>query len=442
MTLVAVLFLAQALHLTAADAQPRPLTRIGNSEKICQLTGEKDWETGRPTAAKTFSKAGLDAVDLGYPIEHQGKLILLFGDSWPPPHGGGPAGEIPADDAVGVTTRTEPPTKDACLQLQINHNRSGEKRFAPATVAGPTRVKQGFFNVPSGGVSAAGALFAFFWTNHCSDPNDLQPSVDRPLSRPPPTPKCPETDDRNSVGRSVMAQSKDEGRSFSQVVPMPTGFVYATAVDSSPLTDLPEDQRRGVFIFGVPRYRASVPYLAYSPAGSLADATWAFFTGREANGRPKWVTRGEWNAARLPWRPPGEAEVFRPPTNLGRCLGEISVTWNRPLHMWLMLYNGVLGIAARVAPAPWGPWSEPTRLLGGPDDIGCKLVMTPDGCGNRRDFWPDGHINGKFVGGGLYAPFVLDRYTTGDGGRRSTIYWVVSTWNPYEVNVMRTTIEK
>jgi hypothetical protein len=24
------------------------------------------------------------------------------------------------------------------------------------------------------------------------------------------------------------------------------------------------------------------------------------------------------------------------------------------------------------------------------------------------------------------------------GGRSSTIYWVVSTWNPYEVSVMRT----
>jgi hypothetical protein len=28
-------------------------------------------------------------------------------------------------------------------------------------------VKQGYFNVPSGGVSSGGKLHAFFWTNHC-----------------------------------------------------------------------------------------------------------------------------------------------------------------------------------------------------------------------------------------------------------------------------------
>jgi O-glycosyl hydrolase len=71
--------------------------------------------------------------------------------------------------------------------------------------------------------------------------------------------------------------------------------------------------------------------------------------------------------------------------------------------------------------------------------------MTQNGCGNQRDFWPGEHKNGKFVGGGFYAPYVLNRFTTGaDGGgdeRRSTIYWLVSTWNPYEVSVMRTTLQ-
>src|SRR3982074_1793670 len=95
--------LAGAPGAAAAEAgAPAPLTRSGNSEKICQLTGDTDWQTGRPTAASTFSHFGLDAVDLGYPVEHAGKLILLFGDSWPAHHAGGAAGEIPPDDAVGV----------------------------------------------------------------------------------------------------------------------------------------------------------------------------------------------------------------------------------------------------------------------------------------------------------------------------------------------------
>jgi hypothetical protein len=460
---LAVLLMAQAAgtespHLNAADTgTPDPPVRIGRSEKVCQLTGEIDWETGLPTAAKTFTSAGLDAADLGYPVEHGDKLILLFGDSWPPPHGGGAAGELPPDDAVGVTTRKDPPTeKDGrCLELEVHHRSRPTKAFLPATILGPTRVKQGFFNVPSGGVTAAGHLFAFFWTDHCSDPTPLRPLTGNPLARPPRVPgrDCPEVDGRNSIGRGVLARSDDEANTFSHVVSMPTGFVYSTAINSNLQPDLPQDQRLGIFIFSAPRYRASVPYLAYAAVESLADpATWRFFTGRTAEGKPIWVTYDEWQrspAGNVPqpagWRPPGGAELFTPNSDMERCVGEFSVTWNAPLHMWLMLYNCDFGgIKARVAPAPWGPWSAPTHMFVPEDKLGCHLVMTAEGCGNRRNYWPR-RKDRKFVGGGLYAPFVLNRFTTqasGDGpGRRATIYWVVSSWNPYQVSVIRATLQ-
>jgi len=232
---------------------------------------------------------------------------------------------------------------------------------------------------------------------------------------------------------------------------MPPGFVYVTAVNSRQQVDLPESQRSGVYVFGVPRYRASAPYLAQAPIESFADPdTWRFFVGRADNGQPRWASRVEWTRGAAPdgplsagWRPPGEAEIFIPVLEGGRCIGEFSVTWNSPLQMWLMLYNCPGGILARVAPAPWGPWSLPTTILGPNDNLGCRLLMLPEGCGKRRDFWPSQHVNGKFVGGGTYASYVLNRYTTAAGvgsGRSSTIYWVVSTWNPYEVSVMRTTL--
>ncbi len=130
---------------------PAPVMRIGGSDKVCQLTGDVDWETGRPTAARTLANFGLDAVDLGFPVEHAGKLLLLFGDSWPPHHPGGPAGELPPDDAVGVVLRQAPPDDDGkCLELRINEKPGPAPIFAPATIVGPTPVKQGFFNVPPG----------------------------------------------------------------------------------------------------------------------------------------------------------------------------------------------------------------------------------------------------------------------------------------------------
>jgi len=62
----------------AAAAQygaPDVVKQIGPSEKICQLTGDIDWETGRPTASRTLTNFGLQATDLGYPVEHDGNSI-------------------------------------------------------------------------------------------------------------------------------------------------------------------------------------------------------------------------------------------------------------------------------------------------------------------------------------------------------------------------------
>jgi hypothetical protein len=83
-----------------------------------------------------------------------------------------------------------------------------------------------------------------------------------------------------------------------------------------------------------PSLCASVPYLAYAPIESLADpATWRFFAGRAHNGQPKRVSRPEWARGAAPedprpaaWWPPGEAEIFLPLLEDGRCIGEFSVT--------------------------------------------------------------------------------------------------------------------
>ena len=39
--------------------------------------------------------------------------------------------------------------------------------------------------------------------------------------------------------------------------------------------------------------------------------------------------------------------------------------------------------------------------------------------------------------GGEYGPYVISRFTTGANGK-CRIYYTMSTWNPYQVVVMRT----
>jgi hypothetical protein len=419
---------------------------FGPSEKVCQLTGEKDWASGDPTTT-TFNttQSGLMGTDLGYPVEHNQRLALLFGDTRSnPPRGSDEIG--PPDDAVGWITSRTPPTADACTDLRLNTEQAAANLLRSPIIVSDGVIKQGLFNVPSGGVSSDGWLYAFFWTDHCNNT--------------PKTP-CPETEGLNSIGRGVLARSNDQGATFVDPVPMPKGFVYSTAVNATRALETTASrgrlgaQRLGVFVFAVPRYRGSVPYLAYAPPGKTGNpSAWSFLVGLQSNGQPSWTSFNAWQsrARGHQWTPPGHPEIFST-SGADRCVGEFSVTWNQPLNVWLLLYNCNLGrpsqsIVARIAEAPWGPWSEPQVVLD-PDRDGswCKLLMRHkdlDGaCKGRPDDWSlgDGPRDGDF-----YAPFVMERYTTPERTffprrRVATIYWLVSTWNPYQVIVMRTRLQ-
>jgi hypothetical protein len=455
-------------------ANAATLSLVGSSAKICQLTGDTDWATNLPTAAQTQTRSGLVAVDLGFPVDSgERALYLLFGDSRPTVT----LNPVPPDDALGVTTRTAAPDPATCLDLQLVTAAPGA--FAHPTVAPP--ILQGAFNVPSGGVFVGDTFYAFFWTDHCALPVILTPMPAAPLSRPAPSATCPEAPTYNSIGRSVLARAKPrDPAAFTQTdnrgphaehrfAGMPSGFVYTSAAQPAPHERrFDRDRARehdfdgrpdGIPVFGVPRYRASIPYLAIAPHATFGDPdTWRFFAGG-TGGHPTFITRREWESGRngSEWAPPPNAELYADSVIAGideRCIGEHSVTWNSALRAWLLLYVcGPYRVEARTAPEPWGPWSEPTVVLSLLDDPGivCTLIMNPTGagCPGLASYWaplspplPGGSV----VPGVLYASFVMDRFTKDTtppgaaGVRQATIYWLVSTWNPYQVAVMQSTL--
>jgi hypothetical protein len=434
---------------------------VGSSTKVCQLTGETDWASNQPTNAQTLSNFGLDAVDLGFPVDSgNGPLYLLFGDSWPPHHPAGSLPDVPPDDALGTTHRTAAPDASTCLDMQLAT--SSPHVYADPTVMPP--VKQGFFNVPTGGIFLDKSFFAFFWIDHCVLPSVLMPNTAAPLETPTANPpNCFEVPQSNSVGRSVIAwATPSDPVLFHRVgappgtvalppVAMPSGFVYVSA--ALPQFGIYKPGILGMApmipVFGVPRYRASVPYLALAPRSTFGNpSTWKFFAGY-ASGNPVWVDRQKWESGQNSsgqWVPPAGAEILTSAPASERCIGEHSVTWNRALKAWLMLYNcGPWNIEARTAPEPWGPWSDPVSLLNPIHDPGvaCSIIMSLTGCPGlqRRDYWPTG-IKGKYVPGFFYAPFVMNRYSQSaapppGSTRATTIYWTLSTWNPYDVIVMQ-----
>jgi hypothetical protein len=448
--------------LTGVRASAQTFSLYGVSQKVCQLNGQTDWATNTPTIAQTLTNFGMEAADLGAPVDTgAATLYFLFGDTRPNGHSPGSMPEVPPDDSVGMSSSSTPPTSTTCLGLQVETVTS-----APPTLVRPTitpAIDQGSFNVPTGGVYVGTSLYEFFWTNHCLNPGILVPSPTDPLvlpTTPPPWPPpvCPESASLNSIGISVLGQSVGSSDvSFSQpmvggtAVTMPSGFVYVNAVDATHLPNLaPSYQQLGIFITGVPRYRASVPYLAYATAANIGDPSqWMFFNGLSGSS-PNWISRAAWESkhdAKGLWVPPSSSVQIYNPSTSEQCIGEHSLTWNAPLNVWLLLYGCSGSVEARYAPAPWGPWSEPIVLLSVAHDPGlyCTLLQNATGCLGLTNYqlFP----NGKIWPGVLYAPFVLSRFTRDVSPpgphiiRRARIYWLVSTWNPYVVVVMQSTLQ-
>jgi hypothetical protein len=116
---------AASFAVTAALASDTTFKLVGDSTKVCQLNGDTDWLTGKPTEAQTLTNSGMYAADLGTPVDTGGsKLYFLFGDTWPsyPPPATGVA---TPNDAVGTSMLTATPTSTTCLDLKV------------ATVGGP-----------------------------------------------------------------------------------------------------------------------------------------------------------------------------------------------------------------------------------------------------------------------------------------------------------------
>src|SRR5262249_20989785 len=102
-------------------------------------------------------------------FEHKGKLYFLFGDT----------NGRPGDRDALAWTESKDPAK-----ILLHFYKAQDGKWLPLTVPG---IKQGAFEVPSGGVSVAGVMYLVCTTDHT---------------------------EKKTMGRSVLAGSHDDGRTF------------------------------------------------------------------------------------------------------------------------------------------------------------------------------------------------------------------------------------
>jgi len=359
----------------APESGPEKLVYVsGSTKKVCQLTGDVDRASGQPTLSETGKRFGILSTDLGSSFEHDGRLFFLFGDTW----------GRPGDRDVLAWTESK-----TLERILLNFYRDKDGKWLPLTVPG---VDQGAFDVPSGGVSVGGKMYVIVTTDW-----SLEKGV---------------------MGRSVLAVSQDDGRSFQALYDLScTKFINVSFWSSG----------GWLYIFGSGSYRKSDVYLARTRPADLTDRSrLLYFHGFNLKGLPQWSAR---ESEAVP--------LFHHPV-----VGEFSVAYCPPVRRYVLLYNSTSprGIILRSAATPWGPWSEGEVIFDPWRDHGYGTFMhIPNTFKAKKsdsvnDPWRDNEW------GGEYGPYVIARFTTGNA-RGCRIFYTMSTWNPYAVVVMQTDLK-
>jgi hypothetical protein len=353
--------------------------------KIAQLVGEIDRETNQPTLNQTQSRYKLWATDLGIPFRHQDRTFLLFGDS-----GGAHGG-----DAIAYTTDSNP--EDGIALTFLTQTDGSFKAIHIPDIS------QKPFEVPTEGTSIGGNMYVYHTTDSTGP---------------------------GKMGRTVVAVSTDAGETFQYLYDLSIQHfiqVSVVEVEAAEWPGLPQSVGEGLVMFGAGEYRESDVRLAFQPSEQIESReSFLYFSGLDDGGQPTWSAQEK-----------DAQPLFNQP-----CVGELSVTFNRSIGQWLMLYNCNLeprGINVRVADNPWGPWSPPQIIFNPLQDNGfCHFIHRSWTIENCDDLADPGE---EETNGGAYGPYQFEDLAIGDESQ-TTIYFTMSTWMPYTVVLMKATLGK
>jgi hypothetical protein len=364
---------------------------------------------------RTDLNAKLTGTDLGASFSTpSGRVFFLFGDT---EQAQGSARDKAADSIAYAPSDTDP---EHCVPLTFLRARDGgfqPPRLFESAYKGGANIPLGIFEVPTSGFVFNGTTYFTFATEAHGTPRRPTRSV---LAKMP----------------NLPGTTADERSDFTRIYDLPADRLLNV---SSVLVDdtwHPSRHPTRVLFFGSGTYRAGATiYLATVPLSGIEKGDLAYFE-QIAGGHAQWSTNSR-----------DAGGLFASDV---KCIGELSVTWNPYLHKWLMLYNcegPPRGILYRTAEEPWGPWSAAAILFDPRRDNGyCYFIHDhePANCPRETNNPQDDLVSrplGAASYGGEYGAYVIDAYTKGDSKMRtSTIYFTLSTWNPYQVVLMKSTL--
>lgn len=385
----AALVLGLAAWPRAAAQTPPQLTYIpASTVKINQIVGETDKQFHRPTLSRTETRYGLKGVDLGYSFENDGKAFFLFGDTL------GVEGH--AWDSMATSDAADPSGG-----VKLDFLSPGPGHYMTVR---PPGISMGPFEVPVSGIELDGKTYVVVLTGH----------------------NATRTADRSVLTRASSPITSTGFQPLRTIAAQPSGKFIKMSLHLQPAA-IPGLPAGGpyVLMWGTGRYRHSDAYLAIVPAASFESGNGTqYFRGLDA-GQPLWSS---------------SADDAAPLTSNGT-LGDLSVTWSKDLRLWLMTYDSrepaSRGILFSYSTTPWGPWSRPQVIFEAHRDGAMGKFIHQQ----NSDDGLSGPVIGKniadpnAVNGAQYGPYVVERWTKLKGSELD-LFWVLSTWNPYVVNIM------
>jgi hypothetical protein len=257
-----------------------------------------------------------------------------------------------------------------------------------------------------------------------------------------------------------------------------TGVGAKTVADPNPANGTVTNTEK-VFLWGRPSFagvsgKSAKVYLAVADVPSYngnGAFTWKprFFTGLNGSGNPVFTAGANQSKQNLAQPLKNMDGTDIEPLDI---VNQLTVRFIAALNKWVMIYGGDLdpalyaGAAAgdspvvrnprgavhiRFASQPWGPWTAPVPLVNA-DPVGMSpgqygingalhnpTCAPPLLCIQNEPFWDA--VAGRPVPGFLYGANLIPEWTE-DRGTTVDIYWNVSTWAPYQVVLMRSTIKK
>jgi hypothetical protein len=388
-------------------ADPEPFVVPGpESVKLAQITGDRDatptpWGERAPTLSGSLATAGVRGTDLGVRVDHAGRTFLLFGDThWTRPW-------LATRDAIAEVLPGDP------LPAVRFH---GSPLKLVGRAAGWVTMRE--YDVPLDGFSSGGRLYGFFSSNHFRQ--------------------------RRVMGRSVLARAVDADPvvdpaarrrplRFEVLCTFSDRHFVNTSVQLRPAATVPGCGTDGevLLVWGSGPYRASELRLAVLDAAALARLAGPAPRDARALGVRYWAGAG-WSDAEA-----DAVSLFAP-----AALGEVSVRWVEAVGRYLMLSASApedpIGpaVVLRTARQPEGPWSRRIRLL---DWVVTGMSLDPHTRFIRASLHDDPVGDRMFRAqadgtGAAYAPYLYDATVDGD---ELVLRYTLSTWNPYQVVLMR-----